>query len=186
LLGACKNGVAVEKDQLQDIVLAPDEGLPGLEYDSSLSGPADRYLKGLFGPDWPPNGYEGSFQRYFQGPQPEDPETFPVKRLRGLVSVALLFESSDAASEYLTANFPPSWQLSSPGFDMLGEERRGLVTEATGGSFADPEARPRRTTVIWHRGNLVMELNVLGEFPLEDVIPLAQDVDGRAAELLSA
>jgi hypothetical protein len=177
----CQNDAAIEQDDLPEIVLGPDEGLPGLEYDASLSGPADEYLAREFGTEWPPDGYESSYQRYFQGPPPSDPEAFPVKNLRGLVSVAMLFQSSEGAREYLTTTYPPVWRLDVAGFDTLGEERRGLVTETTGGLLADPAARPRRTTVIWRRGNVFLQLNVLGEFPLEDVIPLAKVVDARAA-----
>lgn len=183
---ACQSDPAIEADELKEIVLRPEEGLPGVEYDPDQSGPADRFLEREFGPAWPPDGYQSSYQRYFQGPAPEDPATFPVEDLRGLVSMAMVFESPEAASDHLDAIFPARFRLDVAGFDSLGEERRGLVTQATGTSLSDPAARPRRTTLIWRRGNAFLQLSVLGEFPLEDVIPLARAVDERAAALLAA
>jgi hypothetical protein len=182
---AARGDSRIEQGQLPGVVLKPDEGLPGLEYDPSLSGPADPYLQRQFGASWPPAGYETSYQSYFEGPTPDDPEQFPVKKLRGLATLAMLFEGPEAASRYLNQTFPPSWRLDAPAFDTLGEERRGLVTEATEGVLADPKARPHQTTIVWRQGNLFLQLNVLGEYPLADVIPIARVVDDRAAALLA-
>lgn len=183
-VGGCRSDASIVQGHLPEILLEPNEALPGLSYDPSLSGPADVYLEGQFAADWPPSGYESSYQRVFQDSAPEDPETFPVEKLRGLVSVAMLFRSAEDASAHLSANFPSSWWLDVDGFDTLGEERRGLVTETTGGFLADSAARPRRTTLIWRRANVFLQLNVLGEYPLEDVITLARAVDSRAVARL--
>jgi hypothetical protein len=174
----------IEQDQLPGVVLKPDEGLPGLEYDPSLSGPADSYLQRQFGASWPPAGYESSYQSVFQGPTPENPEQFPVKKLTGLATVAILFESPESASAYLNKS-PPSWRLEDPAFEALGEERRGLVTEATEGVLADPAARPHQTTIVWRHGNLFLQMNVVGKFSLSEVLPIAKIVDDRAAALLA-
>jgi len=147
--------------------------------DPSVSGPVDVQELGAEiaepGEEWPPEGILGAFRHVFLMPAPEDPDTFPAEDVRGLVSMGIQFEDAETASAFLDRRFPPDAELDHPDWEMLGEERRGLRTPAS----AD---RPVRTTVIWRRDFLYFQLNVFGDYPLEEAIRLALAIDGRAAE----
>ncbi|MGH9197059.1 MAG: hypothetical protein ACRD1T_15135 [Acidimicrobiia bacterium] len=185
VLSGCSSEPAFEEADLREIVLQPDEAPAGVRFESEGSGVADSYLRSQLaqpGEEWPPNGYEISYQHFFSMPPLDDPETVPTMRVRGVVSLAVLFDCPETASAFLQMGFPPESQLSVPGFETLGEERRGLVTETTGGLFIDEETRPRRTTIVWRRANLFLQLNVSGEYSLDEVMALAVSVDRRASE----
>jgi hypothetical protein len=181
---------AFQESDLPGILLQAEEAPSGVSFEPSGSGVADSYLESQLrqpGQEWPPEGFKTSFQHFFSMPPLSEPEseTFPVKKVRGVISLAVLFDSPERASQFLQGGFPSDWQLDVAGFETLGEERRGLVTESTGGLFIDESKRPRRTTIIWRRANLFLQMNVSGQYSLDQVIALAHLVDARAKAGLS-
>ncbi len=167
---------------LSRVLMQPDEELEGVTFDSSVSGPVptsalEAELGGQ-GERWPPAGYIGAAQHVFRMPPPEDPQTFPAEDVRGIVNLGIVFEDRGAASAFLDRSFPPEFVLQEAepwGYGSLGDERRGLRTEASGD-------RPVRTTLIWRRGTLFLQLNVFGDYELREIMELASAVDARAED----
>lgn len=167
---------------LSQVLIQPGEELAGVTFDSSVSGPVpasvlEAELAGE-GEAWPPVGYIAAVQHLFRMPPSEDPSTIPAQDVRGVVNLGIVFEDPSAASAFLDRSFPPEFVLQEArpfGYGSLGEERRGLRTEAS----AD---RPVRTTLIWRRGGMFLQLNVFGDYELRQIMELALAVDARAAD----
>jgi hypothetical protein len=161
-----------------EVLVQPEEAPEGVTFDPSVSGsvPADVLGSELAAPGeaWPPDGFVEAFQHVFRMPAEEVP-TDPDE-VRGVINLMIAFEDGDAVLAFLNRSFPPSLALKEAipfGYGSLGEERRGLRTKAT-------QDRPVRTTLIWKRGRLFLQLKVFGDYSLEEVMIMANAVDARA------
>jgi hypothetical protein len=181
--GQSTSEASLAATMLSRVLIQPDEELEGVRFDSSVSGPvpASALEAELAGPGeaWPLVGYIDAAQHVFRMLPPEDPQTFPAEDVRGVVNLGILFEDPSTASAFLDRSVPPEFVLQEAGpfgYGSLGEERRGLRTEATAN-------RPVRTTLIWRRGSLFLQLNVFGDYELGQIMELASAVDARAEDL---
>lgn len=170
---------AADTSPLSDLLLAEDEVADDLLLDETVSGPVDpSFLEGELavpGEPWPPEGFVEAAQHVFLLSTPLGPDATD-QDVRGAVNLGMLFRDPGSARSFLDRSFPPEFQLEDAhpfGYERLGEERRGLRTEAS------PD-RPVRTTLMWQRGRTFLQLNVYGDYELEEIMSWALAVDGRA------
>jgi hypothetical protein len=183
LLSACIEGPVYEREDLARIVLRPAEGLPG----TALNERGPESLEDLapyFG-DLQQAGFVAAFGTNLGH---EDvlrgevrPGSLSGREVRGLQSTAILFETADGAEAVLQVQreaipegpFELQTWLSAEG---LGEEGFGARARSPHEVSA--------TLFQWRRGNLLLALNVFGEFSVPEVRALAETMDHRAEDAL--
>lgn len=180
--GQSAGEASLDATVLSQVLMQPDEELEGVSFDASVSGPVPASALeaelAAQGEAWPPAGYIDAAQHVFRMPPPEDPQTLPAEDVRGVVNLGIVFEDPSAASAFVDRSFPPEFVLTEArpfGYGSLGEERRGLRTEASA-------QRPVRTTLMWRRGDLFLQLNVFGDYELREIMEVASAVDARVED----
>jgi hypothetical protein len=183
LLGGCIEGPVYQREDLPGIVLRPSEGLPGTAPDERGPESLDE-LTPYFG-DLDEAGFVAAYGTSLghEGVLSGDVEagSLPGNEVRGVQSTAILFEGAGGADLVLDAqrealpNGPFEIRAWLPA-DGLGEEGFG----ARARSPQDVTS----TLFQWRRGNLLLVLNVFGEFAIPQVRSLAETMERRAREAL--
>jgi hypothetical protein len=182
-LAGCIEGPVYGREDLAGIVLKPSEGPPGTALDRQ--GPESlENLEPYFG-DLVEAGFVAAYgtslghEDVLSGKVEQG--TLPGSEVRGVQSTVLLFESAEGAEAVLRGGrrgvaegpFELEAWLSAEGLGEQGFGARAL-------SSNDVTA----TLYEWHRGNLLLFLNAVGEFAVAQVRSLAETMDRRAQEAL--
>ena len=185
LLAGCIQGPVYQREDLPSVVLHPSERLPGTAL--RQRGPEPLEDLALYFGDLEEAGFVAAYgtalghEDVLSGDV--EPGSLPASEARGVQSTAILFAEAGGADIVLDSQReavgkgPFEVQAWLPA-DGLGEEGFGARARSRHGLTA--------TLFQWRRGNLLLFLNVLGEFTVAQVRALAGGMERRAEETLVA